>query len=203
MKTCRRAAVAALVLAASPTLVSAQATDRESQYWIGISAGSATLGDDRCNPELFFVRDDSICDDRDTGFKLHAGKTLNDYLGAEAIVAKLGEAFFQTSIFSRGLGSIDLPVEGAHNYSVGFAATTHMAVNRLDLYLKFGIQWWDRSFSIFDEESDVNTDGFDLIWGLGGQYPINNRFGIRAELERFVIDDYDLNFRSAGIVRKF
>ena len=78
-----------------------------------------------------------------------------------------------------------------------------MPLNRLDVYLKSGIQWWDRGFSVRGEESGVNTDGFDLLWGLGGQYPINDRFGVRVELERFMIDDYDPNYSSAGIVWRF
>ena len=94
-------------------------------------------------------------------------------------------------------------MKGEHNYSAGFAAITRMPLNRLDVYLKFGIQWWDRGFSVVDEESGVNTDGFDLLRGLGGEYPINDRMGVRVELERFVIDNYDLNYSSAGIIWRF
>ena len=49
----------------------------------------------------------------------------------------------------------------------------------------------------------MNTAGFDLAWGLGARYRISNRFSVRAELERFVIDEYDLNFLSAGLAWHF
>lgn len=113
----------------------AQSADRSSPYWLGVSAGTARLGDDRCNPELYYVREPSVCDDRDTGYKLYAGRTLNDYLAAEMLVASLGEAFFRTSIATRS-GEVIVPVAGAHELSVGFAAVARMPVNRLDLYLK-------------------------------------------------------------------
>ena len=49
----------------------------------------------------------------------------------------------------------------------------------------------------------LTTDtGFDLSWGLGARYRISNRFSVRAEVERFVIDD-DLNFLSAGLAWHF
>ena len=198
----QRATVATFALVVSCPAAVAQSADRSSPYWLGVSAGTARLGDDRCHPELYYVREPSVCDDRDTGYKLYAGRTLNDYLAAEMIVASLGEAFFQTSIATRS-GQVIVPVAGAHELSVGFAAVARMPVNRLDLYLKFGIQWWDRALTVRDEPSGVNTDGFDLVWGLGGQYPVSSRLDVRVELERFVIDDYDLNYRSVGIVWHF
>lgn len=197
----RTAAVAGVALAVSVTAVRAQAPER--RHWIGAAGGTATLGDDRCNPELHFVRADATCDDRDGGYKVYAGRKLNDYLAAELFAARLGEASFETSRFIRGFGLVDASLTGRHDVSLGGTAMTVVPMKKLDLFLKIGPHWWSRDIAFVGEESDVNTAGFDLVWGVGARFRVGSRFSIRAEVERFVIDDYDLNFISAGAAWHF
>ena len=197
------AVVVAMALALAGTAIHARAQAQEPPHWIGAAIGAASLGDDRCNPELGFIRDDSICEDRDTGYKVYAGRRLNDYLAAELVVARLGEASFETSQFIRGVGLVDAMLDGSHNVSLGGTAMTVIPMKRLDAFLKFGPHWWSRDVAFRREESDVNTTGFDLVWGVGVRIRVGSRFSVRAEVERFVIDDYDLNFMSVGAAWRF
>lgn len=190
-----------MVIAVLTTSVHAQ--DRELRHWIGATAGTASLGDDRCNPELRFVDDDSVCDDRDTGYKVHAGRQLNDYLAAELFVARLGEASFQSTQFIRGLGLVDSTLDGSHNVSLGGTAMMLIPMKQLDAFLKLGPHWWSRDVAFRGEESDANTTGFDLVWGVGARVQVSSWFSIRAEVERFVVDDFDLNFMSVGAAWHF
>ena len=136
-----RAAAAAIALAVSVSVGYAQEPEPDPRYWIGASGGAASLGDDRCNPELYFVREDSICDNRDGGYKAYAGRALNDYLAAEVFVARLGEASFETTRFVRGFGLAEASLTGRHNISVGGTAMMLIPMKRLDAFLKIGPQW--------------------------------------------------------------
>lgn len=192
----------AVVAAIAVSGAAAHAQAQEPRHWIGAAAGTASLGDDRCNPELRFVREELACDDRDGGYKVYAGRRLNDYLAAELVVARLGEASFQTQ-FVRRSGVVDVTLDGTHNVSLGGTAMTLIPMQRLDAFLKFGPHWWSRDVASQGEQSDVNTTGFDLVWGFGARLRITSRFTIRAEVERFVIDEYDLNFMSVGAAWHF
>jgi len=196
-------AVVMVVLAVLSSTVHAQQPQGDTRHWIGGAGGAATIGDDRCNPELRFVLEGGLCDDRDFGYKAYAGRGLNDFLAAEVFLARLGEGHFQTTHYTRGGALREVTINGRHNVSVGVAAMLLVPIQRLDALLKIGPQWWSRDFVYEDEEFDVNTAGFDLAWGLGARYRISNRFSVRAELERFVIDEYDLNFLSAGLAWHF
>lgn len=198
-----QAAVVMVVLAVLSSMVHAQEPEGDTRHWIGGAAGTATIGDDRCNPELYFVRKDGVCDDRDFGYKAYAGRALNDFLAAEVSLARLGEGFFQTTEYIREIGFTEITLTGRHNVSVGAAAMLLIPIRRLDAFLKIGPQWWSRDIVYQDEEFDANTAGFDLAWGLGARYRISNRFSVRAEVERFVIDDFDLNFVSVGLAWHF
>ena len=193
-------AFAVAAIAVSGAAVPAQA--QEPGHWIGASIGTASLGDDRCNPEMYFVQEELFCENRDRGYKVYAGRKLNDYLAVELVVARLGEASFQTE-FVRRSEVMQVTLDGTHNVSLGGTAMTVIPMKRLDAFLKVGPQWWSRDVAYQGEESDVNTEGFDLVWGAGARLRVTSRFNIRAEVERFVIDAYDLNFMSVGAAWHF
>lgn len=181
----------------------AQAQGGESRYWIGGAVGSATLGDDRCNPESFLVQVAQVCDDQDVGFKVYAGRALNDFLAVEAFGARLGEASFEAARFFSGFGLRELTLTGRHKFSVGATGLLRVPVKRLEVFLKGGPHRWSRETVYRDEVIDENATGFDLAWGLGARYPLHRRLSVRFEVERLVIDDDDLNFVSAGLAWHF
>ncbi len=196
-------AVVAVALVISAVAAHAQAPGGEPRYWIGAAGGSTSLGDDRCNPELFLVRIASVCDDKDVGFKVYAGRALNDFLAVEIFGARLGEASFETARYFGGFGVREVTLTGRHKFSVGASALVRVPVKRLEVFLKGGPHRWSRETAFGDEVFDVNAAGFDLAWGLGARYPIHRRLSVRVELERLVIDEDDLNFVSAGLAWHF
>jgi len=198
-----RAAVVAVALVLFAGTAHAQVSGGEPRHWIGAAGGSATLGDDQCNPELFLVSSAEVCDDQDVGFKVYAGRALNDYLGVEVFGAKLGEASFEAARFFRGFGLRELTLTGRHKFSVGVTGMLRVPVKRLEVFLKGGPHRWSRETSYRGEVIEVNATGFDLAWGLGAQYPLHRRLSVRFELERLVIDEDDLNFVSAGLAVRF
>ena len=198
-----RAAAVAAVLVVSAGAAHAQAQGGEPRYWIGGAVGSTTLGDDRCNPEMFLVRNASTCDDQDVGFKVYAGRALNDFLAVEVFGARLGEASFEVARYIGGFGFRELTLTGRHKFSVGATGLLRIPVKKLEVFLKGGPHRWSRETAFLDEVFEVNATGFDLVWGLGARYPIHRRLSVRVEVERLVIDEDDLNFVSAGLEWRF
>ena len=193
----------AAVLVVFACAAHAQAPGGEPRYWIGGAVGSATLGDDRCNPESYLVSAAQVCDDQDVGFKVFAGRALNDYLGVEVFGARLGEASFEAARFFRGFGLRELTLTGRHKFSVGATGMLRVPVKRLEVFLKGGPHRWSRETVYRDEVIEENAAGFDLAWGLGARYPLHKRLSVRFEVERLVIDEDDLNFVSAGLAWHF
>ena len=74
---------------------------------------------------------------------------------------------------------------------------------------RFGVWWWDAEVDVEiigglpGERADVDDSDFDPFLGLGTQYMISPRFGLRLEYERYFLDDNDLDFASLGIVFNF
>ena len=192
---------AALVLFAC--VANAQVPGGEPRNWIGGAVGSATLGDDRCNPESYLVSAAQVCDDQDVGFKVYAGRALNDYLAVEVFGARLGEASFEAARFFRGFGLRELTLTGRHKFSVGATGMLRVPVKRLEVFLKGGPHRWSRETVYRDEVIEENATGFDLAWGLGARYRLHKRLSVRFEVERLVIDEDDLNFVSAGLAWHF
>ena len=198
-----RAAVVAVALVLFVGMVHAQPSGGEPRYWVGAAGGSATLGDDRCNPESFLVSSAEVCDDQDVGFKVYAGRALNEYLGVEVFGARLGEASFKAARFFSGFGLRELTVTGRHKFSVGAVGMLRVPLKRLEVFLKGGPHRWSRETVYRNEVIEANATGFDLAWGLGAQYPLHRRLSVRFEVERLVIDEDDLNFVSAGLAVHF
>ena len=198
-----RTAVVAAALFPYVGAAQAQAPGGEPRYWIGGAVGSATLGDDRCNPESFLVGSAELCDDQDVGFKVYAGRALNDFLAVEAFGARLGEASFEAARFFSGFGLRELTLTGRHKFSVGATGMLRVPLKRLEVFLKGGPHRWSRETAYRGEVIEVNATGFDLAWGLGARYPLHRRLSVRFEVERLVIDEDDLNFVSAGLAWHF
>ena len=49
----------------------------------------------------------------------------------------------------------------------------------------------------------AKTDGTDISFGLGVNYNFTRNLGVRAEWERFKLDDADADLISVGIVWRF
>lgn len=153
-----------------------------------IGAGGGVTSVDVCGdiPNAFH------CDDKDTGLKIFGGYKANDHFAIEGFWADLGEV----SASGPG-GSGSLGVDG-----FGIAAMGILPLNdRFGIFAKLGMFMWDGSGG--GDFSGIEDDGTDVMFGAGVRWNFTERFGLRAEWERFDIDGDDVDFLSVGLQFNF
>jgi len=118
-------------------------------------------------------------DDDDNGFKAIVGFRPLDWLAVEANYVDFGEA--TTDVGGTEVGfeakGIDAFVVGIFDFTV------------IDLFAKVGLVSWDADVSVNGVEVG-SDDGTDLAYGAGIQARFGS-IGVRAEYERFDIEDTD------------
>ena len=175
---------ATLFAAALLTLPVLPAVAADNGFYLGGSIGQANLQiDDLTGGAL--ADDDFDADD--TAFKLIAGIRPLDWLAVEASYVNFGEAEDEVmGVPLRAEG------DGISAFAVGF-----LAVGPVDLFAKGGLITWDSKITGFDE------DGTDLAYGVGAQFRFLS-LGVRAEYERFDVDEVDdLSMISIGVTYTF
>lgn len=132
------------------------------------------------------------CDDEDTGIKIFGGYKFNPNFGVEASWVDLGEV----SVAGPG-GSASVAVDG-----FGLAAVGMIPLNeRFGVFGKVGLYMWDVSGGGL--ATGISDDGSDIMFGAGVNWNLTDRFGLRAEWERFDIDGDDVDFLSIGAQLNF
>jgi hypothetical protein len=166
-----RALIAALILCAAslPTLAA------DNGFYIGASVGQG--GVDTESADFGFVTEDF--DGDDTGFKVIAGFRPLEWLAIEANYVDLGTASDNVA----GV-NVDVDTKGIDAFGVLF-----LPLPVVDIFLKAGVISWDIDANVAGLGS-VSDDGTDLAYGLGAGLGFGN-FGVRAEYERFEIQDTD------------
>lgn len=121
----------------------------------------------------------------DTSFKLTAGYNANQNLGIEIQVISFGSFF-------NGVGDVD--VTGVSFDGVGYLPVS----SQFSLFGKFGMISYTAKFY------GLEDTGSELMYGLGGQFDINNNLAFRAEYENYNdISGSDISMLSAGIIYTF
>lgn len=173
------------------------ATQASAQAFIGGSLGQSDT-DETITTGLITS---GPVDGKDTGFKVFGGYMFNRNLGVEAAYVNLGEVSYSGSFGP-------FPVVGGKVELTGFniAALGSFPINeQFSVFGKLGLFIWDV------EASDVTggvpfsakTDGTDISFGLGVGYNFTRNLGVRAEWERFKLDEADSDLLSIGIVWRF
>lgn len=138
------------------------------------------------------VQDDVIDFDADaTGFKGILGWRFLDWLAVEANYVDFGSGS------DRILGEkVEVSADGFSLSAVGF-----LPVGPVDLFARVGVIDW--SGDIRSPEFDRGSaDGTDLTYGLGAQFRVWS-LSLRAEYERFELDDADADMISVGVTWTF
>jgi len=174
------------VLLAAPVAATA-----DSEFYIGGSAGGATieasLGDTGI-PGL-----PASLDEDDTAYKLFLGYTFDlpvVYIAAEAGYVDFGKPEIPVLQREIGLDTTGFSLWGVAGIEVG----------PVDLFAKLGYIAWEVDASVFGER--LSDDGNDPGYGLGlsvGLGPVS----IRGEYEMYDLDGADLSMLSVGIVYQF
>lgn len=127
------------------------------------------------------------CDDEDTGMKLFGGYKFNKNIAIEGQWTDLGEV----SATGPG-GTATVEVDGFGVAAVGMIPLSE----RFGLFGKVGAFMWDASGG--GAASGTDEDGTDIMFGAGVNWNLTQKFGLRAEWERFDVDGDDVDFLSIG-----
>jgi OOP family OmpA-OmpF porin len=149
-------------------------------------------------------------DERDLGFKLFAGKQLNQYLSAEAGYFDLGKFGFASTTSGNGMLRGDAGFRGVNLDLVGQLPLTQ----RLFLTGRAGMTY-ARTTTSFDgnrlaavTNRHASTSKLNPKIGLGLEYKLSEALAVRADVERYRMNDAvgnrgDVDLASLGLVYKF
>ncbi|HEV3008459.1 MAG TPA: porin family protein [Burkholderiales bacterium] len=144
-------------------------------------------------------------DGKDTAFKLFSGYMFTPYAGIESAYVHLGDVTYSGQ-FDNQFGS--QPVSGGKVDATGFTISllgSYSLTQELSLLGKLGIFIWEWRASDTTSGQPFSTaeDGSDLSFGLGLRYSFARKWAVRAEWERFQLDDADADLLSIGLVWRF
>ncbi|WP_111494975.1 MULTISPECIES: outer membrane beta-barrel protein [Marinobacter] len=160
----------------------------DSGVYVGASVGQAQVDFDDELPDVGEVD----FDDDDTAYKIFAGYNF----GLIPLVDLAVEgAYVDFGKFKGDIGSIsdrDLDVDGWT--AAGLAGVN---LGPIGVFGKVGAINWDSDFDGLGDE-----DGTDPFYGVGARFSLFS-FQVRAEYERYDLDDFDIDYFSVGAAFTF
>lgn len=202
-------------IAALAALGSATALAQENGWYAGGNVGrsAATIDDARITRGLAAGSLSTVTlDDRDrsTGFKLFGGKKLHPNFAIEAGLFDLGKFGFNATTAPAGSLDGSIRLRGLNLDAVGILPINE----RFSALGRFGLTYAQARDSFAGTGAVVvNTpnprySGANYKVGVGLQYAMTNALGLRAEIERYGVDDAvgnqgAINLFSVGLVYRF
>jgi len=168
-----------------------------AQSFIGASLGQSDIGSGITKDLITSGAFDGV----DTGFKLYSGYMFGQYFGVEGAYVDLGDARY-----SGTFGGV--PVAGGKLQASGYtisALVSYPVGSDLAVFGKLGLfVWeWTASDTTAGRPFDTADRGNDVAFGLGASYNLGRHFALRAEWERFKLDDTDADLLSFGLLWRF
>jgi OOP family OmpA-OmpF porin len=200
----------ALTLIASP-----MAMAQDSGWYLGANLGQskAKIDDVRITSGLLgagFTTTSIKDGDKDLGFKLFAGYQFNKYLALEGGYFDLGKFDFTAVTVPTGTLDGEIKLKGVNfdlvlslpfteNFS-GFGRVGANYAEAKDTFVGTG------SVNVLDP--NLSARGTNVKFGFGFQYDFTKAFGMRAEAERYRINDAvgtkgDVDLLSVGVLVRF
>ena len=161
----------------------------------------------------------SDLDDSDTGFGLAGGYQVNPYFAAELAYVDLGDTSYQANgtvtdgvdIFDAGLG-LDQSASGPVFSILGIWPIGE----RFSVFGRVGLALMsvdaDVNVSIDGESASdsAGTDRSNMVYGIGGEYSFNRKFGVRIGWDRYaevgsdeLAGEVDIDLISLGLRYNF
>ena len=196
-------------------LVSPFANAVDSAWYIGGNVGQtrATIDDARISRGLLgsgFATTGISDDNRDTGFKLFGGYQFNPYIGLEGGYFDLGKFGFNATTNPAGslngsikLRGVNLDLVGTLPIAGGLSAFGRVGVNYAQARDHF-----TGTGAVRVLNADPSKRGANVKYGAGLQYAFTDNFAMRAEVERYRINDAvgnkgDVDMVSLGLIYRF
>jgi OOP family OmpA-OmpF porin len=176
--------------------------------YVGAALGSTSMDlsaadTERGLTDAGFPNRSSVDGDSDTGYRLFAGYRFNGWLGAELSYVHLGKGRIRSTTLTTPAASIDTEIK-AYGVNLGLAAG-YPVTDRVDLYAKLGVFFWDAKASATATNSagsaDTSSDdsGSDVSYGLGASVRVSDNFALRADWDRYNVgDNADTDLFSVG-----
>ena len=205
-----------LGLAIIAALASPYALAQDSYGYVGGNFGQskATIDDERITGGLLsggFATSSIADDDQDTGYKIFAGYRFNRYFAIEGGYFDLGNFGFQATTVPTGTFNGDIKLRGVNLDLVGFVPIG----DSFSLFGRVGADYAEAK-DHFTGTGLVNVTGnpnpskraANYKFGVGVQYDFSNALSLRAEAERYRIDDAvgnkgDIDLLSVGLLYRF
>lgn len=206
---------ARLSLVALAVIASGAALADDSAWYMGanIGASRAVIDDERITSTLMGSGASSVSivdDDRDRGFKIYGGYQVNKYFALEGGYFDLGRFGFAATTVPAGtlngsikLRGLNLDVVGTLPITEKFSAFGRIGANYAQAQDNFSSTGAVQVLNPNPSERATN-----LKVGLGVQYAFTDAVAMRAEVERYRINDAvgnkgDVDLVSVGLVYKF
>lgn len=214
-KNMKLSKVSALGLMPLAAISSSMAVAQESGAYIGASVGRSIANIDRQS-----IADSLLPagiattrierDERDQGHKLFGGYQLNRNFALEGGYFDLGTFGFTASTLPAGTLRGRIKVQGVNLDLVGFIPFNE----RFAAFARFGLNYAEAkdsfagtgSINVLDPRRSERDTNIKL--GAGLQFNINESFALRAEIERYRINDAvghdgDIDLISGGLIYRF
>ncbi|HSG90554.1 MAG TPA: OmpA family protein [Pseudomonadales bacterium] len=204
----------AVALASIGTLAQAAERTPDTGWYLGANIGqsSATIDGDGVTAGLLgqgFTVDDFDDEDQDVGFKLFGGYQFSKYIAVEGGYFDLGKFGFDAVTTPAGTYEGNIEVSGINLDLVLMLPVTE----KFTAFGRAGVTYArsDDSFRgtgfIVPTRRHPSDEGADMKYGLGLQYDFTESFSMRAEAERYRIDDAvadtgDMDLFSVGLLFK-
>lgn len=160
----------------------------DSGVYVGASVGSAQLNYQEDDPDF----GDIDFDDDDTAYKIFAGYNFGLIPLVDLAVEGAYVDFGNFSGDVGGVGGNDLDVTGWTGAGlVGFK------LGPVGIFGKAGAIKWDSDSDVFGGD-----DGTDPLYGAGARITLFS-FQVRAEYERYDLDNVDIDYFSVGAAYTF
>jgi OOP family OmpA-OmpF porin len=186
--------VVASALALSGLLAATQAS---AQAFVGASIGQSDVDEDITAGLIT----SGPVDSKDNAFKVFGGYMFNRHFGVEGAYVDLGEVSYSGSFGSAAVNGGKVETTGFNVAALG----SYPVTEEFSVFGKIGLFIWEAEAS--DTTGGVpfseKTDGTDISFGLGLNYQFTRNLGVRAEWERFKLDEADADLISVGIVWRF
>ena len=138
-------------------------------------------------------------DDSDTGFKVFGGYNIIKFLSVEASWVDVAGVSVEEAATE---SSLTAEADGFSVEAVGIIPFAE----RFELFAKVGLYKWDGAVTATEagtQTLDAGDDGIDPIFGVGFGWNAFSRGQVRVEVERYTLNDMDVDMYSAGFAFRF
>jgi len=204
-----------LCLAVLAAVASPCALADEAGWYLGGNVGQsrATIDNERIIGGLLaagFATTSIDDNDRELGYKLFGGYQFSRYFALEGGYFDLGEFGFTATTSPPGTLDGDMRLRGVNLDALGILPFT----DRFSAFARVGVNYaeakdhFSGSGSVIVPDPDRDERATNYKFGLGLQYDITEALGLRAEAERYRINDAvgnkgDIDLFSIGLVYRF